>query len=183
MIRLIALVSALAALGFSGPSFGQDERSIAPAVASQFLAYQDVVTASAAHARAKARTRAEKSLVEAEIAFAGDARVRGLQAAFRAVWADDGVLFTPNAPLAIGPDGVGKVFEGDASDVRWAPHDFAVRGDLGVTWGPTAWLIRLPDGQTIARQGRFVTTWKRQRDGRWKVWTDMGNFGPFSPLP
>jgi ketosteroid isomerase-like protein len=155
------------------------------AVAAQFAAYVATVDEAARLARAAAVTAEERSLVEAELAFAADARARGLAAAFAAHWARDGVFFLPGAPLAVGPEAVAKALAGDRSDVRWAPLRFVVSGDLGVTWGPTAWLIPLPGGDHRAMQGRFVTTWKRNEAGVWKVWTDIGNFGPvtLSPAP
>jgi ketosteroid isomerase-like protein len=153
-----------------------------PAVKAQFDAYVATVEEAGRLARAAASTPDERSLVEAELAFAADARAPGMATAFAARWLEDGVFFLPGAPLAIGPEAVAKALEGERSDVRWAPLRFAVSGDLGVTWAPTAWLMPAAAGGHRALQGRFVTTWKRDAAGVWKVWTDIGNFGPVPDL-
>lgn len=60
--------------------------------------------------------------------------------------------------------------------LRWEPEraDIAASGDLGWTTGP--WRLRQdgPAGPVSAR-GRYVSIWRRQPDGSWKVVMDLGN--------
>jgi len=35
-----------------------------------------------------------------------------------------------------------------------------------------------PDGE---RRGKYITIWRKQADGRWKVAADLGNQGPLAP--
>lgn len=60
--------------------------------------------------------------------------------------------------------------------LRWQPEraDIAASGDLGWTTGP--WELRSdgPDSP-VATRGRYVSIWRRQPDGTWKVVMDLGN--------
>ena len=61
--------------------------------------------------------------------------------------------------------------------LRWSPlrADIAASGDLGWTTG--SWVFRAtdPEGEPVETRGRYVSIWRRQQDGSWKVVMDLGN--------
>jgi ketosteroid isomerase-like protein len=112
------------------------------------------------------------SLVEAERAFAAASLAKGTRAAFLEFLAEDSVLFRP------GPVSGKKWIEehpAPAILLTWEPvfAEVAQSGDLGYTTGP--WEIR-PSGpkDKPTAYGHFVSVWKRQTDGVWKVVVDLG---------
>jgi ketosteroid isomerase-like protein len=59
-----------------------------------------------------------------------------------------------------------------------AGADIAASGDLGYTWGHYEFLTKEKDGSQKVERGKYMTIWKKQADGNWKVVVDMGNAGP-----
>ena len=118
------------------------------------------------------------ALVNAERAFAKMSEEKGIKRAFLANLADDAVLFRP------GPVN-GKEFMTKAPDSRslltWYPSfaDVAGAGDLGYTTGPYEYRDKGKDDRQVS-YGYFVSGWKKQSDGRWKLFMD---FGASSPTP
>jgi ketosteroid isomerase-like protein len=130
--------------------------------------------------RASAETDWE-SLVKAEQAFAAASASQGMQQAFLAFLADDGILFRPN------PVPGRQWIEGHASPGRltWEPvfADVAQSGDLGYTTGPWELRKNSPEDKPSA-QGHYVSLWKKQPDGTWKVVADLGiSHQPLSSVP
>src|SRR5262245_51615227 len=112
------------------------------------------------------------TLVEAERAFAAASLSKGSRAAFLEFLAEDSVLFRPGAV-----SGKKWIEEHPAPStlLTWEPTfaDIAQSGDLGYTTGP--WEIRPNNPQdTPSAYGHFVSVWKRQSDGTWKVALDLG---------
>lgn len=65
-----------------------------------------------------------------------------------------------------------------ASDLRWRPlvAEASAAGDLGYTIG--AWdFVERRDGAApaVTGRGRYLTVWRKQPDGGWKVVADLGN--------
>lgn len=108
-------------------------------------------------------------VVAAERGFAADAARLGINAAFRAHVAPEGILLRPDprpalAQLATEPDAPGLKLE-------WEPALGAVArsNDLGFTTGP----YRMTRGEE-AYHGRFLTIWLRGADGKWRWFLDHG---------
>lgn len=59
--------------------------------------------------------------------------------------------------------------------LTWKPvfTDVAASGDIGYSWGN--WKFVLPD--TVV-YGNYITVWKKQPDGSWKMTFDAGNTSP-----
>jgi len=117
------------------------------------------------------------SLIAAERGFAKSSAQTDTKTAFVAHLADDAVIFQP------GPVNGLRVWRARTPRpalLEWAP-DFAEvsgAGDLGFTSGPWAWSARR-DAEPSAF-GTFVTIWKKQHDGGWKVALDTGVTHPGS---
>jgi len=134
-----------------------------------------VIAASAARADEKA-VAAWDSVVQAEEAFSNLSFQKGMRDSFLANFADDVLTFPPNAPIRIGTGHL-KSSTVDDSVLTWHPVFAAVgsAGDLGYTTGP--WEYRkskaAADSKPVA-YGNYISVWKRQTDGAWKVVTDFG---------
>jgi ketosteroid isomerase-like protein len=108
-------------------------------------------------------------IVAAERAFARASIEHGMKDAFLAHLAPDAIVFRPGPVAAV------EWFRSrpaPAGRLEWGP-DFAAiasSGDLGFTAGPWRW--QDPSGE--ARFGHFMSVWRRESDGTWKVVVDGG---------
>ncbi|HVF89424.1 MAG TPA: nuclear transport factor 2 family protein [Blastocatellia bacterium] len=113
-----------------------------------------------------------RALAEAERGFCRDVAAKGVRGGFLANLADDGVLFRPH-PVP------GKKFL-EASPARpglltWEPAfaEASGGGDLGYTTGPWEFRNKSPEEEPAGR-GNYMSIWKKQPDGTWKVALDLG---------
>jgi ketosteroid isomerase-like protein len=110
-----------------------------------------------------------RDLVLAERTFARTSVETGMREAFLAVLADDAVIFRPGPVPGKEWFSSRPAVEGRLS---WEPLwvDASRAGDLGYTSGP--WQYSPGDGDPT--YGWFVSVWRRQVDGAWKVEADIG---------
>ena len=93
----------------------------------------------------------------------------------------DGAVLAPNAPIATGHEAVGKLFSGFFAlpdlKIEWHPAkvEVARSGDLAYTTGAYSMSFKDPSGKTIEDKGKYVTVWKKQSNGNWKVAYDIFN--------
>ena len=98
-----------------------------------------------------------------------------------AVCASNGSMLPPNAPIATGPAAIRKVFESffalPGFKLTWSPDvaEAAKSGDLGYTRGTYRLSYNDASGQPVTDKGKYVTVWKKQADGSWKVAADIFN--------
>ena len=116
-------------------------------------------------------------LFELEARFQKDVAARG-GAGFADWFAEDGVaLGNGTAPL------IGKV--AIAKSAAWSPKDYQLTwtptdammgpsGDMGYTWGHFEGRSKDAHGNPVSTSGRFITMWRREPDGNWKVVLDAG---------
>lgn len=71
------------------------------------------------------------------------------------------------------------------TSLSWEPvyAQVAAAGDLGFTLGNYLAKGTDEEGQEIGRRGNYVTIWRKQEDGSWKVAFDTGNPGPPLVVP
>jgi ketosteroid isomerase-like protein len=110
-----------------------------------------------------------QQVVDAERAFAHLAVEKGMREAFLANLAEDAILFRPGPVLGR------KWFEerpASSGKLAWEPDFAAVSssGDLGYTSGP--WTYTEGDAEPV--HGHFVTVWRLDAKGAWKVAIDGG---------
>ena len=118
-------------------------------------------------------------LMEADRAFSRDVGERGAEA-WVSWFADDGAQIQPGAGEVRGKEAIRQLMAGlDDPDfsLRWEPlrADIAASGDLGWTTGEYVSEGKGPDGEPRRGQGRYVSIWRKQADGSWKVVMDLGN--------
>jgi ketosteroid isomerase-like protein len=69
-----------------------------------------------------------------------------------------------------------KAFADTSFTLTWEPlqSDVGASGDLGYTNGKFEARFRDAHGNPAVRTGRYLTIWKKQTDGSWKVVRDIG---------
>lgn len=95
---------------------------------------------------------------------------------------DDQVsLLWPNAPVATGKNAITKLtasaFAIPDFKLAWQPNKVGIArsGDLGYTSGTYIWSFKDGLGKPVSDKGKYLTVWKKQADGSWKVLFDMFN--------
>ena len=118
---------------------------------------------------------AARAMVDAERKFYQTGQEQGTRAAFLAFLADDGIVFRPG-PLN-GKEVWGKRPE-TGFDLVWEPTFAAMSrsADFGYDTGPAKWRDK-KEGK-FTGHGQFVSIWKKQNDGSWKVALDLGIENP-----
>ena len=112
------------------------------------------------------------SLVAAERAFSALSVQKGIKTSFLAYLAEDGIVFRPTAT-----NGRKAVEAQQSSNMTliWEPEyaEVSAAGDLGYTTGPWE-LRRLDPNRPFAGWGHFISVWKKQKSGPWRVVLDVG---------
>ncbi len=121
-----------------------------------------------------------RAALEAANASFIDAFKRGDKAGMMANYADDVILMEPNAQAWHGREGLSRAIDGMLSQVvlkdgTVTTEDVIVGGDLAVETGAFAWTFEAKTGGGVVRKGKYLTVWKRQPDGSWKILRDINN--------
>jgi ketosteroid isomerase-like protein len=115
-------------------------------------------------------------LLKADSAFCERAGKFGARAAFETAVTPDAKLLSQKEQ---GPEAVRGLFANIPIEARltWSPEfaDVSASGDLGYTWGYYTMTIPNAVGAPVKRTGTYVTIWRRQSDGSWKVVLDGGS--------
>ncbi|HWM26180.1 MAG TPA: nuclear transport factor 2 family protein [Chthoniobacterales bacterium] len=115
---------------------------------------------------------AANAMLDAEREFYQTGQEHGTRAAFLSFLAADGIVFRP------GPLNGREVWEKRPEtgfDLIWEPT-FAIMArsaDFGYDTGPAKWRANKKE-EKFAGYGQFVSVWKKQTDGSWKVALDLG---------
>jgi ketosteroid isomerase-like protein len=120
-----------------------------------------------------------QQLLSADEAFCAKAIKDGVLAAFLSVATGETKLLSETGK---GFDAVKSGFKDfpPTATLSWKPSyaEASLAGDLGYTWGRYEYRDRKPDGKPIVESGTYVTVWRRQPDGSWKVVLDGGTADP-----
>jgi ketosteroid isomerase-like protein len=122
--------------------------------------------------RAGTLDEAVREIAAAEKKFYETGQEKGTRAAFLEFLAPDGIMFRP------GPVNGRESWEKRQEtglDLVWEPNFAAVArsGDFGYDTGPSKWRAKKGDGK-FTGYGHFISIWKKQADGTWKVALDCG---------
>lgn len=94
---------------------------------------------------------------------------------------DQGSLLWPNTPRSTGKSAITKattgVFAIPDFKIEWHPDQVAVArsGELGYISGTYISTFKDASGKPASDKGKYLTVWKKQGDGSWKVLLDMYN--------
>jgi ketosteroid isomerase-like protein len=117
-------------------------------------------------------TAAVRAIVEQERAFSAASVAKSTRDAFMEFLADDSLLFRPG-PVP------GKMFvrnrPAPPGKLVWAPAfaDAASSEDIGYTTGPYEFR-KAEMTETPTSWGHYLSIWRKQRDGSWKVEVELG---------
>src|SRR5262245_2295200 len=106
---------------------------------------------------------------------------------FVAAVAPDGTIYGPNMPKVTGmaaiKDAFGPMLSAPGTSVEWTPAraDVGAGGDVGYTVGSYKATMKNAAGIPATEVGKYVTVWKKQSDGKWKVAEDI--FNADAPAP
>ena len=124
-----------------------------------------------------------EAMAATEREFAKAATAKGWRDAFLEFFADDAIAFTPDVVPA--KDRLRKQPSTPFSEFElvWEPRtgDVSASGDLGWLTGPSTSINhkanpKAPDAGP--RHGCYLSVWRRQPDGRWRVIVDVGVDAP-----
>ena len=116
-------------------------------------------------------------LFDLETKFAKDTVERG-GAGFASWFAEDGVALGNGKAPVIGKVAIAKSANWSPKEYQltWTPTDaqMSPSGDMGYTWGHFEGHSKDAGGNPVITSGRYITVWRKQADGSWKVELDAG---------
>jgi len=118
-------------------------------------------------------------LVQLEADFAKAVAEHGHEA-FVTYFAEDGVELDDGGGIS-SRDAISKQPPWpEGTTLTWTPvkADMAASGDLGYTYGNFVFKSKDKEGKLVTHYGKYMSIWKKQKDGSWKVAVDMGNSSP-----
>jgi ketosteroid isomerase-like protein len=112
------------------------------------------------------------SLLEADLSFSRTSEAKGAAQAFYEFLVPDGVTLCAGEPPIRGREAI-KVHlaAGPQGFFTWQPNaaDVSRGGDVGYTWGTANFQTKGPDEKPRIIYSKYVTIWKKQNSGRWRV--------------
>ncbi len=119
------------------------------------------------------------ALIKADRDFDGVTAEKGIDG-WVSFFAEEGMQLTPEGNIK-GHEAIraymGPAFARPGFSLRWKPTfaDIGASGDLGYTTGTYESRGTDAQGNPVVRTGRYVSIWKKQKDGSWKVVLDTGS--------
>jgi ketosteroid isomerase-like protein len=102
--------------------------------------------------------------------------VAGGGKAFASWFAPDGMTLANGKTPVIGREAIATQATWDPRgyQLTWTPEggQMGPSGDMGFTWGHYEGRSRDQNGNPVVTTGRYLTIWKKQSDGSWKVSLD-----------
>lgn len=121
-----------------------------------------------------------KAIVEEMFAVYASANVNGDADTWGSLWDENGVKMVPNKPAILGKATIVEMKRKGFQKVGYESQlirveDVQVAGDWGFARG-TGRTVKKPKGGTAASvDGKFMTIFKKQADGSWKIYWDCMN--------
>ena len=116
-----------------------------------------------------------------EAKFGADT-LKGGGRAFSSWFAPDAVTLANGKAPVVGHDAIaaGATWSPESYQLTWTPEGARMGpdGGMGFTWGHYEGVAKDAQGNAIRTTGRYMTVWKKQPDGSWKVEMDASNEGP-----
>jgi ketosteroid isomerase-like protein len=126
-------------------------------------------------------TPGQVELIELEVRFAADVAKLGGKA-FASWFAEDAVVLQNGRPAILGRGAITANSKWDPKDytLTWAAEgaQMSAANDMGFTWGKYVGTAKDAHGAPIVTTGRYITVWRKLKDGTWKVAMDASAQGP-----
>ncbi len=143
---------------------------------------QDAVSAAMSDVPMARRTGALEAIRAADADFSNDATKFGAGEAFGRYAATDAQIFSGPGEFISGPHAISESFgpPTEKNTLVWHPvhGEVAASGDLGFTVGNAVFTGIREDGAQMQRFSKYLTIWKKQRDGSWRYVVDGGSSRP-----
>lgn len=130
-----------------------------------------------------AADEARQAMQDADRRFSRASEARDLEG-FTQLVAADAVFLSQTGPPALGRAGVrkrwGGFFEPAGPTLTWEPVEAVAseRGDLGYTRGRYLLKGRDGEGKPMAETGEYLSIWRKDPDGAWRVVIDSSRPAP-----
>jgi uncharacterized protein (TIGR02246 family) len=127
---------------------------------------------------------AVRQAIEAANARFGEAFLKGDTATIAATYAPDAIVLPPNEKAITGHDAIAKAVAGEIAMMKataFALHtqDVIAAGDYAIETGSYE-VTMPPAAKPVHSVGKYLTVWKKQPDGSYKLIRDM--FSSDSPM-
>ena len=120
-----------------------------------------------------------QAIEQANAKFA-DAVKQGDTVGMVAGYADDAVMMMPGSPAWRGRSEIAKQIVAafkpmKGADVKLTTSQVDIGGDFAIETGTYETTVSSPGGKPMTEKGKYVVVWKKQADGSWKIYRDVGN--------
>jgi ketosteroid isomerase-like protein len=124
----------------------------------------------------EALPQALSAMADTEREFAAAAKVKGIRDAFLEFFADDAIAFNPEPVPAKDRLLKQAARPFSVNELLWEPRtgDVAASGELGWLTGPSTFIDHAEAGAP-PHYGNYLSVWRKQPDGRWRVFIDVGS--------
>jgi ketosteroid isomerase-like protein len=119
----------------------------------------------------------KEKLMETDRLFSKTSEEKGFGGAFALFTAEDARIFQNKLMPIIGKDEIVKFLTDNVkATIAWEPYfvEMSASGDLGYTLGKSQSTVTGASGKKTVSYGHYVTIWKKQPDGNWKLVFDTG---------
>ncbi len=120
-----------------------------------------------------------RQLMEADRAFAAETAANGLNGWLN--WFDkQAAVFPRDRNVVNGLAAIRAFYEEtgfDPTGLKWEPERAVVSDDgtLGMTYGTWTMVDPSVNGESEIARGKYMTVWRLNPEGKWRVVADMGN--------
>jgi len=129
-----------------------------------------------------AADRGSGTLMKRDIEFYSQSAAHGLDG-WLSFFADDAAIFPPGERIVTGLPAIREHYVKTGfspQGLSWKPEGEVVSAskDLGYSYGTWEKPGFGQDGKPVIHRGKYLTVWRKQADGSWKVIADIGNIDP-----
>ncbi len=121
------------------------------------------------------------ALLETDLRFSRMSEEKGAAQAFYEFLAPEAVELSAGEPAIRGRDAIKvRLAAGPHGFLTWQPQaaDVARTGDMGFTWGTAIFQSKGPEEKPAIAYSKYVTVWKKQKEGDWKAVLFSNNPSP-----
>jgi ketosteroid isomerase-like protein len=119
----------------------------------------------------------KKALMETDRLFSNASEEKGFGEAFALFSADEARVFQNKMMPIEGKEAIVKFMaENVKGTITWEPYfvEMSASTDLAYTLGKSQSTMTSASGKKVVSHGHYVTIWKKQTDGSWKLVFDTG---------
>lgn len=140
----------------------------------------DTATAAQASTASANNTAAVQRAIDSAMTRFAEAMKNGDTAAMAMPYADDAIIMPANSKALRGRAELGKYNAGmlaqfTVTSASFTTTDLIVTGDYAIESGTYAMSMKPKTGKSINDVGKYISIWKKQPDGGWKMTRDIFN--------